>query len=328
MLKGQQFGDVLEHAGAVLAEGDPRLARGLIAANVDLHIDVAQRRRVAARDLQPVAVKLPGHHRELLPRDAIDHLDRGARSADAVAKFGREVAGHLLAGDEVLRGLEQRPDDHPRAAGRNAAADRADLVSPLAANQPQFAEAGRAARNHPQFLTEAPEAQQADAELAMHAPPLSGVEVPLHRVAEVGCDPLEVGLAGLIDRHAPAIVGHLEVGLSLGSPAGDPHVRRPGVDRVLGKLADRLERMRLRVGDDRDRVPLVADPQRAGGGRGCLHKCATRAAGRRIRECTHASATDDSGVEMAATAAKNQWPAAGWIVWRRRNRQSDSVPRS
>ena len=144
----------------------------------------------------------------------------------------------------------------------------------------------------------------------MHAPPLGGVEVPLHRVAEVGCDPLEVGLAGLIDRHAPAVVGHLEIGLSLGSPAGDPHVRRPGVDRVLSELADRLERMRLRVGDDRDRVPLVADPQRAGGRRGCLHTCATRAAGRRAPECTHASATDDSGVEMAATAAKNQRPAA------------------
>ena len=266
MLEGEKLGDVLEHAGAVLADGDPGLARGLLAADVHLDVDVAQRRRIAARDLQAVAVELPGHHREVLARDAVDHLDRGPRPPDAVAEFGREVAGDLLTGDEVLRRLEQRADDHSRAAGHQAALDGTNLVPSLAADEPQFAEAGRAARHHPQFLAEAPKGEQPDAELAVHAPPLGGVEVPLHRVTEMRGDSLEVGLAGFVRRHTAAIIGDLQVGLALRAAAGDPHVHGTRIDRVLRELADRLERMRLRVGDDRDRVPLVADSQRAGCG--------------------------------------------------------------
>jgi len=119
--------------------------------------DVAKWRRIAPRDLQPIAVELAGHDRDLLAGDAVDHLDRGTRPANAVTKLGREVAGHLLAGDEVLRRLEQRADDHPRATGHEAALHRTNLVPPLAADEPEFAKAARAARHHPQFLAEAPE---------------------------------------------------------------------------------------------------------------------------------------------------------------------------
>jgi len=100
----------------------------------------------------------------------------------------------------------------------------------------------------------------------VHAPSLGGVEVSLHRVAEVGSDSFEVGLARLIPGHTAAVVGHLQKRLALRAAAGDPHVHGTRVDRVLRELADRLEGMRLRVGDDRDRVPLVADLERAGGG--------------------------------------------------------------
>jgi len=82
----------------------------------------------------------------------------------------------------------------------------------------------------------------------------------------MGSDPLEIGQARFIGRHAATIVIDLEIHLSLRPPPHDPHVTRPGVDRVFCQLADRLERVGLRVGDDRDGVPLIADLERAGGG--------------------------------------------------------------
>ena len=52
------------------------------------------------------------------------------------------------------------------------------------------------------------------------------------------------------------------------SAAEDADVGGARVDRVFGELADCLQRVGLRLSDDVDRVPLVADPQRAGGDEG------------------------------------------------------------
>ena len=119
---------------------------------------------------------------------------------------------------------------------------------------------------HPQLLTEAPEAEQADPKLAMHTLPLGAVELPLHRIAEMGGDPFEVSGPRRVGSHAAAVVLDLEEQAALGASPRDPDARRPGIDGIFGELADRLEGMRLRVGDDRDRVPLVADRERAGDG--------------------------------------------------------------
>jgi hypothetical protein len=48
-LEGEEISDVLEDAGAVLAEGNAAVAGGAVAAHVDLDLHVAERRRVAAR---------------------------------------------------------------------------------------------------------------------------------------------------------------------------------------------------------------------------------------------------------------------------------------
>jgi hypothetical protein len=48
-LEGEELRDVLEDAGAVLAEGNAAVAGGAVAAHVDLDLHVAERRRVAAR---------------------------------------------------------------------------------------------------------------------------------------------------------------------------------------------------------------------------------------------------------------------------------------
>ena len=103
----------------------------------------------------------------------------------------------------------------------------------------------------------------------MHPLPAAGVELPLHRVAEVGGDPPEVGPAFRIGGHAPPVILDLDERPAAVAAADDSHAPGSGVDAVLDELADRLEGVRLRVRDDRDGVPLVADLQRAGGGGVC-----------------------------------------------------------
>ena len=136
VLEGEQFGDRGQHAGAVLAEGDAGCIARVVAAHVDLHAHVPQRRRIAARDLQPLAVELTGHHPHLPAGHRVDHVDLHTGEPDAVAEFRREVAGDLLARDEVFRRFEERSHHHPRAAGGQPAADRADLVLPPAPHEP------------------------------------------------------------------------------------------------------------------------------------------------------------------------------------------------
>ena len=266
MLEGEQFADIPEHPRAVLAQRDCRIGLARLAPHVKFHVHVAKRRLAPPRNLQPVAVELPRRHHLLAPRHPVNHLDLDAGVADPIAEFGREIAGHFFARHEFLRGLEQRADDHPRAAGGQLAADRTDRVGAAAPRQFQFVEhACRTAGDHPQLAAEAPEAEQADAEFTMHALAVLGVEMPLHRVAQMGGDSEEVGVAILIWGDAAAIVDDLQINVALVPPAEDVDMRGASIDRVFGQFADRLERVGLRMRDDVDRVPLVADLERAGG---------------------------------------------------------------
>ena len=185
--------------------------------------------------------------------------------------FARRMASPHQRGS-ASRNWRWRGLGHAGADGCQPSLDRPDLVLPLAADEAQLVERRAVAtRHHPQFLPQAPEAEQADAKLAVHPPPLRTAEMPLHRIAEVGRDSPEVGYARFIRRHAPAVVLEFEIKLALRPPPNDPHMAGTGVDGVFGELTDRLQGMRLRVGDDRDRVPLVADLERAGGGGGRGH---------------------------------------------------------
>ena len=132
MLEGEQFADIPEHPRAVLAQRDRRIGLARLAPHVEFYVHVTQRSPAPPRNLQPFTVELPRRHQLLAPRDTIDHLNLHAGVANSVAEFGREIAGQLLAGDELLRGLEQRADDHPRAAGGQLAADRTDRVGAAA----------------------------------------------------------------------------------------------------------------------------------------------------------------------------------------------------
>ena len=266
MLEGEQFADIPQHPRAVLAQRDCRIGLARLAPHVKFHVHVAKRSLAPPRNLKSVAVELPRRHELLAPRDTVDHLDLHARLANSVAEFSREITSHLFASHELLRGLEQRADDHSRAAGGQLAADRTDRVGAAAPCQLQFVQhARRTAGDHPQFAAEAPEAEQSDTEFTMHALAVLGVEMPLHRVAQVGGDSQEVGVAILIGGDTPAIVHNLEIDVALVATAEDADMRGTGIDRVFSQFADRLERVCLRMRDDVDRVPLVADPQRAGG---------------------------------------------------------------
>src|SRR5690242_16510160 len=92
-------------------------------------------------------------------------------------------------------------------------------------------------------------------------------QVPFHRIADVRGDAGEVGETVGVAGHSLAVIDDFEEQLAVHSPTDNGDVARAGVERIFSQLADCLEGMCLRAGDDLDRVPLVADPQPAAGRR-------------------------------------------------------------
>jgi len=80
----------------------------------------------------------------------------------------------------------------------------------------------------------------------------------------MGRDPQEVWVARVVGPHAPAIVSDLEIDIALVAAPQDVDLRGARIDGIFSEFADRLERMGLRMRDDVDGVPLVADPEGAG----------------------------------------------------------------
>ena len=119
---------------------------------------------------------------------------------------------------------------------------------------------------HPQFAAEAPEAQQADAELAVHTGPLCRVKMTFQRIAQMGRDALKIGFAVFGWGDPSTVIKHLEKEFALLATAKNLDLLRSRVDRVLRQLADRLERMGLGMSDDVDRIPLIANLELATGG--------------------------------------------------------------
>src|SRR6266478_1077762 len=116
-------------------------------------------------------------------------------------------------------------------------------------------------RGQQKLLAQRPEAQQADAELALQSPHALRFQASLDRVAHVRGDIVEIRRAVRIPAHAFAIVLHAEVMLALLFAAGDDDRLGACIDAVFDQFGHRLERIALRQGDDRDRFPVIADAQ-------------------------------------------------------------------
>ena len=72
---------------------------------------------------------------------------------------------------------------------------------------------------------------------------------------------MEVRLAIGVLAHAFAVILHAQVVLALFLAAGDDDRFRSRIDAVFDELGDGLERIALRQGNDRDRIPVIADSQ-------------------------------------------------------------------
>ena len=73
----------------------------------------------------------------------------------------------------------------------------------------------------------------------------------------------EIRPAGVVARHAFAIVADREKMAPVLAPTRDRHSARLRINAVFDQLGDRLQWAGLRQGDDSDGVPVVADLQLA-----------------------------------------------------------------
>jgi len=196
---------------------------------------------------------------------AIGDVDAGAGIANPSRQFGSQVLLELLAGDDLAGRFEQRTDDDARPTGVDSTADRFDSVLGLPAQHCHLVEPAIGTRGgHSQFLAQTPEAEQPDAEFAVNPLSLRPVEVPFHRIADVGGDVGEVGPAVVVGLHATAVVVDFEKDPPLDLAADDLDLPSAGVDRILGQLANCFEGMGLRLRNDVNGVPLIADSQPSG----------------------------------------------------------------
>ncbi len=228
---------------------------------VELGVDLALRRQRAVELVQEPTLELPRLDLELGSRGPVDDADRYARVTDPVAQLRGEVPLDLLAA-EVLDARQDAADQHLGSRLGKERRTRGDAIARVALAKVHLPGASVVARRSQQkIFAQRPEAQQADAELALQSLRSLRLEPPLDRIADVGGDVVEVRLAVGVPAHALAVVLHAQVMLSLVLAAGDDDRLRARVDAVLDQLRDRLERIALRQRDDRDRVPVIADAE-------------------------------------------------------------------
>src|SRR6266498_3858859 len=116
-------------------------------------------------------------------------------------------------------------------------------------------------RAQQKLFAQRPEAQQADAELALQSPRALRFQPPLDGVADVRGHVVEIRLAVRILADALTVVLHPQVMLSLLLASRDDDRFSARIDAVLDQLSHRLQRVALRQRDDRDRIPVIADAQ-------------------------------------------------------------------
>jgi hypothetical protein len=120
-----------------------------------------------------------------------------------------------------------------------------------------------ALRYHGQLLSQAPEAQESDAEFAVHALPVMALKIPLEGIADMRGHVLKIGQA-VLGRFQPIpVVANFQRRLAAGFPPYYFNVFRARVDAVFNEFAHGLEHVGLRAGDDGYGVPLVSDAQLA-----------------------------------------------------------------
>ena len=64
-----------------------------------------------------------------------------------------------------------------------------------------------------------------------------------------------------IARNALPVIPDLQVMSAFAATANNRDISCAGIDGILDQLRDRLQRTRLRQGNDRDRIPVVADAE-------------------------------------------------------------------
>ena len=121
----------------------------------------------------------------------------------------------------------------------------------------------RRRRTELEVLADCPEAQQADAELALDALSSIPLQAFLDRVADVRRHVAEVRHAGLIATNPFAIIDDFQERFAPFAPPNDVNVLRPRIDAVLDELRHRFQRVVLRLRDDADRRPVVSNPKLA-----------------------------------------------------------------
>jgi len=113
------------------------------------------------------------------------------------------------------------------------------------------------------LLTDGPEAEQADPELAPDALSPLFLQASFDGIADVGRHILEIRHAILVGRDAVAVVGNADERLLLFAAANNRDVPGVGVNAVLDELRDGLQRIGLGQCDDGNRVPVVANASSA-----------------------------------------------------------------
>src|SRR5207245_1369065 len=107
---------------------------------------------------------------------------------------------------QVADALKEWTDFELGAALGEQHAPLSDLVARVAlAHRHLVGALISASRHHRQCVADGPKAQESDAELALQSIGTAlGLQTPLDRVADMGCDILEIGQALLVAGHAIA----------------------------------------------------------------------------------------------------------------------------
>jgi hypothetical protein len=167
-----------------LCRPDAGAAAGL--RKVELDVNLTQRRPRLRQAVKQLTVEATRFDLEILSGGAVDDADGDAGAGDAVAELAGEVRLDLLS----------REAAHPRQEGLDVqggaaaleelpgGADR-EVRGVLDEVQPLSLAVGRAG-GEGELLPDGPEAQQADAELALDAVASLLLEPALDRVADVG----------------------------------------------------------------------------------------------------------------------------------------------
>src|SRR5438105_8138551 len=211
--------------------------------------------------MQQTSLELARLHLEFGSGAAIDDADRNARMTDPIAQFGRQVPLDLLAA-EIFDARQDASNQHLGAPLREKRRALRDPVTRIAFAQMHLPRASIVAGGGKQQLfAQCPEAQEADAELALQSLRPLRLEAALDRVADVRRHIMKIRFAVDVPAHAFAVVLDAQVMLSLLLAARDDDRLRVRIDAVLDQLGDGFERIALRQPDGRDRLPVIANAQ-------------------------------------------------------------------